>query len=95
MRKVDKLRETLGKSFKDCEHKNVFGNLNIIVYYWLDYSVKSSQKNICKSMFSYVFFLLAIASWQETREKQLNLKDTVAMFWLLYLYLTVTKQLSL
>ena len=23
-------------------------------------------------MFSYVFFLLAIASWQETREKQLN-----------------------
>lgn len=77
MTEVDKLRETLEKSVKDCEHKNVFSNLNIIVYYWLDYTVKSSQKNICKSVFSYLFFLLATASWQETQEGQLSLKETV------------------
>lgn len=33
MRKVEKLRETLGKTCKDCEDKNVFGNSNTIVNY--------------------------------------------------------------
>lgn len=59
-----KLRETLGKTCKDCEDKYVFGNSNSKLLIWSQ--CKRKRKGICKSMFSYLVFLLAIASWQET-----------------------------